>query len=381
MRRRTIARGIYEDRYGITVRWRDGGATRQKRFPLDAPLDALKTFRKTQLRQATSSRSTGGSFTRDATRFLALRKGRPSFKSERAHLRPWIHRFGRTSRWLITREGIAGAVRAWHAQGYSPRELRHRVRVLRAFFLWTDPERQPPTNGVALPKIIRRKPQPVDAATIRTVALNLRKQEVHGIGRLRSAKTRARFLILALTGVRPIQLMRATPAHLDWTRGLWYVDPAKDDGGTVIAFNEQIRAAWELFAAARAWGRYDSRSFSKTLHRNGWPKGVRPYQTRHTVGQLLRELGADLGDIQDHLGHRSPNTTRAFYVGPSLERLRAISARLDGRVDAAALDLTQPTDTIRSEQKAKARDNPPQTAPRLRGAHARAINGKSVKSA
>lgn len=356
-RRRTLATGIYEDQYGRAVRWPDRGQPKEQRFGLDTPLETLTAFRKRKLQQAQpSGLSKDGSFVRDVVRFLRTRRRMPSFKSDRAHLRSWVHRFRRLSRWLITREKIQAAIDEWAALGYSPRELRHRRNILKRFFRVLNQEQATPCDGVTVPKIVRRKPRPVDASVIRDVALNLRKQEI--CGKLRDAKTRARFLLLTLTGVRPAQLQRALPVDLDWTRGVWYVDPAKGDEGTIVAFNEQIRAAWQVFISADAWGRYDSRSFSKTIKRNGWPKGVRPYQLRHTVGQTLKELGVPLGGIQDHMGHASPTTTSEFYLGPSLEQLRDISAKLDGRLDPFAVELSRSSVTIASEQKAKERENP-----------------------
>jgi len=244
-------------------------------------------------------------------------------------------------------------------EDYSPRELRHRVQLLEQLFRHLDPGHPTPCAGVQLPKIVRRKPRPVADTIINDVACRLRQHET--IGRLRDSKTRARFLILALSGVRPAQLKRTTAADLDVTSGVWYVDPAKGDEGSIVALNVQLRAAWALFIAANAWGAYDGRSFSKTLKRNGWPADVRPYQLRHTVGQRLKELDVDLGDIQEHLGHSSPATTQRAYLGASLARMRAVGVKLDGWVDPVALTastrvgprLPSRAATIRAEQKEK----------------------------
>lgn len=380
MTRRTLAPGIYEDRYGREVRWPGG---KPKRYPLDAPLEQLVAYRK-RMRQQTAARRRvhgGGSFVRDVARFLRERRHRPCYKSDKSHLRPWVERFGRASRFAITHEGVQGAVNEWARQGYSPRELRHRVKLLQRLFRHLDPGQPTPCDGVTRPKIVKRKPRPVPAHVVRDVALNLRKQEIRGIGRLRSAKTRARFLVLALTGARPVQVMRATRSDLDLERGIWYVEPAKGDDGATMALNAQQRAAWQLFIAAEAWGRYDARSFSKTLQRNGWPKGIRPYNLRHTVGQTLRELGADLGDIQDHLGHASPDTTSQFYVGPSLDRLRAISARLEGRVNPFAVELPQPTSTTGREQKEKKGEKRRSFAPQPDQRKSRSRRQKRAKTA
>jgi integrase len=231
---------------------------------------------------------------------------------------------------VITREGVQGAIREWQRAGYSPRTLRHRLRILSQCLATLDPGEPSPCAGVTLPRMPKARPRSVSDTLVREVALNLRKSEI--AGRLRDGKTRARYLVLATTGQRPAQLKRATPAAVDLERRIWFVDPAKGDNGAVVYLNDDMQAAWQLFAQAHAWGWYDGRSFVKTLRRNGWPAGIRPYNLRHTVGLALSELGVDLGDIQAAMGHTSPATTR-IYVPGILSRLRGASRKLDGRFD------------------------------------------------
>lgn len=368
MPRVTVDTNIYKDRYGYTVRWRDHGHTKSHRFPLDTPLPVLKAFRdRRQLDAQPAPMEKAGSFVRDAVRFLKTRRGLVSFKSDRAHLRPWIHRFRKLSRWAITREAISAAVSEWTQKGYSPRELRHRVQILRSLYRTLAPDQPTPCDRVTLPKKPKTRPVSVSDALIRDVALRLRKQEWDGIGRLRTAKTRARFLVLATTGQRPAQLRRTQPYDVDLERRQWTVRPAKGDNGTTVYLNDEMLLAWQVFITARAWGHYDGRSFVKTLHRNGWPKGVRPYNLRHSVGLSLSELGVDLGDIQAHMGHTSPNTTRQFYVPTLPQRMKDASAKLDGRLGPTHA-LAQRSGTTQSEQNTKHPHNPAQSTPRLKRA-------------
>jgi integrase len=354
-KRTKVAKGIYRDAYGYSVVFRSGGKPIEKRYPLDTPIETL-----TRIRERERSRAPRlvqpGSFVRDAVRFLAGRRALASFKSDRAHLRPWIHRFVTRSRFAITPELVREALADWQLAGYRPREIRHRWRILSQFFDSFDDEDTPnPCRKVKPPKIQKTRPRSVSAELIREVAVNLRIQESDGIGRLRDAKTRARFLVLATTGQRPAQLRRAVPADVDLDRRVWFVDPAKGDNGAVIYLNEDMLAAWQLFVAARAWGHFDGRSFVKTLQRNGWPKGIRPYNLRHTVGLTLSELGVDLGDIQAHMGHASPATTRQFYVPGVPARLMLASQKLDGRMAVAAGALPRSGSMNGIEQDAKDR--------------------------
>jgi len=374
-RRRTIAPGVYEDAYGYAVRWRDRGRPREKRFPRDTPIDRLKAYRAEQQRQVADLTVPTGSLVRDVARFLTTRKGRPSFKSDRAHLRPWVHRFKRLSRWHITRELVEQAIAFWRAAGYSARELRHRVRILQQLYHALDgAASRTPCDDVTLPPIPKPRPISVSDDVVRSVAEQLWKGEQ--VGHLRDGKTRARYLVLATTGQRPAQVMRARREDVDLARRLWFVRPAKGDGGTTLYLNDDMVRAWQVFVEAQAWGAYDSRSFAKVLRRNGWPKGIRPYTLRHSVGLGLSARQVDLGDIQSHMGHSSPATTRIYVPGLSA-RAQAASEKLDGRL-GPSFGLSRPTATPDDEEKANEREKAPQSA-RGRAARKHAVSSPLVK--
>lgn len=328
-----VARGVFRDAWGYEIRWRDRGRTRTKRMPLDVDLETLRKYREAKVRISTQQKHRAeGSFARDVRNFLARRKGFASHGADRSHLRCWLPRFRRASRFDVTREAIAAQLGAWRLR-YSARELRHRWRILSQLFEAMDQQYPNPCKGIKLPAIPKPRPRSVSDQLLRTVADNLRRSEV--TGRLHDSKTRGRFLVLATTGQRPAQMKRTKPADIDLERRMWFVEPAKGDNGTVVYLNDEQLAAWRVFISANAWGRYDTPSFTKTLRRNGWPAGVRPYIMRHSVGLSLSEHGADLGDIQAHMGHASPTTTR-IYVPTVLARLRAASAKLEGRLSHAS---------------------------------------------
>jgi integrase len=340
--RTRIAEGIYRDKYGYAVIWRDRGRAREKRFAPDTPIATLKAFRKRQQKLATdvvTVTGAGGSFTRDIVRYLKSRRGRPSYKSDRSHLRPWAKRFGRFSRHAITTEKIEVALADWSDK--SPRELRHRVNVLRQVFRLLDgPRAATPCDKVTLPKIPKRRPKGVPDDIIQTVALRLAEQERKG--RLRDGKTRARFLVLATCAKRPCQVMRAKPDDVHFDRDVWDVEPAKNSGGGPLALNGEMRRAWQAFARANAWGPYDSRSFSKTLKRNGWPAGVRPYRMRHQTLQTAANRGVDFGSVQQLGDHSSADTTRRSYVPHELAQSKAATATIDGRFDGDIFTPREP---------------------------------------
>jgi integrase len=337
-KRTRIALGIYRDRSGFSVCWREGGKPKEVRFDLDTPLYRLRDYRREQVNRVAEQPKvdTRHGLARDVVRYLRVRKDRPGFKAERSHLRAWLRRFPKKSRWALTKEDCALAVSEWRQAGVSQQTVRHRVMTFLRVYRFLDGKHvRTPLDEIDAPKPPKRRPRSVTTDVLRAIAERLMQQELHD-GRMTSPKTRARFLVLATTGQRPCQLQRATAQDVDLEQRIWYVDPAKGDRGTIVVLNEDMLAAWKLFIQANAWGDYSASAFARCLRRHGWPEGIRPYNLRHSVGLTLSELGVDLGDISAHMGHSSIDVTRQFYVPALLSRLREASTRLDGRLSGLA---------------------------------------------
>lgn len=81
----------------------------------------------------------------------------------------------------------------------------------------------------------------------------------------------------------------------------------------------------------KAWGFFREGAWVTTLRSAGWPEGMRPYMLRHTGGMTMTEAGADLADIQQHLGHKRIETMRRHYVPVLGSRLQRVSELLEGR--------------------------------------------------
>jgi len=139
-------------------------------------------------------------------------------------------------------------------------------------------------------------------------------------------------MVLAATGKRPSEVMRAEPGDVDLARRIWRVRDGKGGWSAGLWLNDDMLAAWTLFAAARAWGTFDVSSFDRTLRGAGWPADVRPYNLRHAFGIALSEQGEDLADIQAMMGHKRIATTRLHYVPVLGSRLKDASERLSGRL-------------------------------------------------
>jgi len=336
------------------VCWTDErGKRREKTYAIDTPIDKMIAFRKRMESNVadagTVAGTTDGGFGRDVVRFLKTRKGMPSYASDRSHLKPWVNLFRRGSRHAITHERIAVAVADWRGH-YSPREIKHRVGLLKKLFHCLDHDgRKGPTpcDFVTLPKIPITAPKGVADSIIAAVAKKLVIQEQ--CGRLRDAKTRARFLVRATTGKRPCQIDRTVPTDVDFTTRVWDVPHAKHAPGGKMWLNDEMVAAWTLFRDADAWGpKYDKGSFAKTLRRNGWPGGkggTRPYNMRHQTLQTMDEMDIDPRAIQQAGNHTSFNTTDRFYLGKSkLAKSKFAAEVIDGRFDSDVFTARAPKD-------------------------------------
>lgn len=332
--RERIAPGIYRDAYGISIIVTVKRTPHETRYALNTPLDELKVKQAEELAYwrrcamddvtAEPSKPERGTLAGDFARYLATRKGRASWKADTSHAAAWIKEHGRKPRALLKTPHVAKQISAWLQAGSSPKTIKHRVRVLKELWHFCDGKhRRTPADGLKLPRVPKTTPTPIGEAVIFRVAESLKaglvtqrpcgpKRTIATVHHRPAEQCYARFVIRALTGQRPSQIGRARPEHIDRQNRVWWVNPGK--GGNPVAFplSDDLDVAFRYFDQVQAWGWFDTRSFSKTLKRHGWPKDRRPYALRHdfAIGRLL--AGVDLGDLQGLLGHASPTTTRVY---------------------------------------------------------------------
>jgi integrase len=337
--------GIKEDQHGIRASVTVGsGPTKQqkvKRFPRGS---AIKTITDWQDRTRVALRGSDGPIARGrladaAAEYLAHQRVQlvpSSYASLVCELNAWIEPFGHLTRDAITRAMVLEQRRRWlteprggptarkgtrDAKPHAPKTCNHRVRALAGLYHFLDGSKAPtPCDDV--PKLREPAPAPtaVSVDTVKAVFL-----------RLTDAKTRARFMVLAATGQRPAQLMRATPADVDFVRRFWFVRPAKGGNPIPIQLTQDMVDAFTAFAAADAWGTYDTSTHAKHLYAAGWPSAIRPYNTKHTLAITFAESGADWNDMRDWFGHQDVKSTR-IYTGHVLARSTQMAARLEGRI-------------------------------------------------
>jgi integrase len=330
-----IAPGIYHDDvhwYGLVhVR---GAGFREKRFPVAAPITDVQAWQATtraQLLEFANRGAAPGTFTRDAHRYLRdFTEHLASHDTRTIEINWWVKMFGAKPRGSIRPADVARVRSSWLAGGTSPKTINNRCGALRHLYHALDGRRAwTPLDDLDALAVRRTPIRFVPDDLIRKVDLKL--QQLEQQGKLRSSKTRARFRVVVSTGRRPSEIMRTEPGDLDLTRRVWLPRDGKGGFSPGIYLNDDMLAAWRFFIEAKAWGPYDTFEHAQRLRLAGWPKDVKPYNARHTVGITLSESGADLDDIGSMLGHKRRETTRKHYVPVLNSRQQKTSERLDGR--------------------------------------------------
>ena len=329
MERQRVAQGIHRDRYGFDARVKAQGQARTKRFPPDTDLLVMQRWQahmRAELldRAADAGPLLRGTLAAAAPRYLRQIAGRVSMKADRSHLAAWILRLGQMQLTRITAEHVNLAIAAWQLAGVADKTILHRCRVLRELFQTLHgPDARHPVQHAKLPKTPKPQPVEIPLATIRKVGEALRKRHLPA--------EYARYRVLVTTGQRAGQLMAAQPADVQLKKKTWIVRSAKNEPAHIVYLNADQLAAWRLFIVANAWGPYDTTRHARILRECGWPKGIRPYNARHSLAMAALDAGADLGDVQGLLGHTQIETTRRFYGPLQAARQKRVSELLTGR--------------------------------------------------
>jgi integrase len=351
--RRAIERGIYVDEYGLSAVVTVHRAQAEKRFPPNTPLRKIREWRADEIRKRRKAnpQPKRGTLLHDVERYLKQVTHLTSAPELASVLKAWTTEMGHKPRWAITAEDVRLTVGQWLQAGTKPKTVNNRLGALRRLYRVLDGRAAwSPCDEVEMLAVPRQPATFVTPQTILTTYEGLVQQEQ--AGKLRDSKTRARFMVLAASGVRPSELMRTEPGDVDLERRVWRTRDGKGGyrpGGLYLTAD--LLGAWQLFVAAKAWGPFNTGSFAKRLRSAGWPEGVRPYQLRHTVGLALSEAGVDLADVSALLGHSRPLTTRSHYVPVLGSRLQDALSRIDSRIGWTPAHGTDEKQPKRSDKK------------------------------
>jgi len=218
-----------------------------------------------------------------------------------------------------------------------PSTYNNERRFLSAFFAWLRKSRliaDNPVESIDPMKMVRK---PIDY---------FQKEEII---RLRDAcknvRERALIEVLRSTGARVGELIEIKVDQIEWNTGDIVILSEKSDCYRTLYLDEDSRyylreylqgrktASPYMFPQSRApYGQMHTcgiRSLLKSIgKRAGIECRVYPHKLRKTLGMQLRNAGADLGSIQEIMGHANPATTAQYYAQSTPETLRNIRRRV-----------------------------------------------------
>lgn len=209
-------------------------------------------------------------------------------------------------------------------------------RYLSAFFTWLRKEKFVRGNPVELVEPMKEVRKPIDY--FRPAQMEELREGCE------SLRDRAIVEVLRSTGARVGEVPQINREDLDWNTGdililseksgkyrtLYvdevarfhlkrYLDSRKD--------NEEALFVWEKRPYSRL-GKSGIRAILKAVaKREAMECRVYPHKLRKTLGMDLKNRGADIGVIQEIMGHANPTVTSRYYAQSTPETLRGIRQR------------------------------------------------------
>ena len=247
-------------------------------------------------------------------------------------------------------------VRAWLASLHEDRSaatLGRRLAGVRAFFRFLQREgwiALDPTTGIPAPKLPKRAPRPLSVddcfALVDSEAAPRAQGPEQPRHRLARFRDTAIVELLYGTGIRVGELAALDVRDIDLHRGEVRVmgKGSKERIVPIPAKARQALSRWlderrrpgvlaePLFTVLRRNHeskprRLSARDVRRGLERRGRAGGlddrVHPHRLRHSYATHLLDMGADLREIQELLGHASLSTTQK-YTAVSVEHLRQV---------------------------------------------------------
>ena len=279
----------------------------------------------------------------------------------------------------------ADHIRAWLASLHrrrSPATRGRKLASVRAFFRWLIREgevRDDPTAGLPMPKLEKRLPRPLSVDDCEQLITNdrrtLRQPAPEGGDRERRSqwmtlRDRALVELLYGTGIRIGELVALDVRDLE-LRAREVRVMGKGGKERIVPIPEQARRALGAWLEVRRHSGVMSEPLFISLRprREGGPRRlaarearrilgeravradlnqhVHPHRLRHSYATHLLDMGADLREIQELLGHTSLSTTQK-YTAVSIEHLRDAYDQAHPRAAAGPRGKTKKTRTTGS---------------------------------
>lgn len=335
-----IAPNIYRTPRGFRVFVRvapGSGGLKSRSFDRTATLTEMKQWREEQRvehRKAPRAALERGTLAADAAHYLKLVATMPTFKDRERDINSWIAVYGARHRHGLTKQDYQLQLQEWKLRGKGGKPLaastvNHRRTAIEHLYTTLDGEAAPnPLREISPFDEPPAEPRAIPMKDVRAI-----------LAAMPPSKTRARVKVLAWTGIRGrSELGKMKPEHVDLQRRQCWVPTGKKGKPRQLELNEDGIKAWREFIAAKAWGTYSKDSLRNSFRRavkavNAarkkakqplLPAGLRVYDLRHSIATALLEAGADLSDVQEHLGHTSPRMTRRYAPFQSAKLRQAL---------------------------------------------------------
>lgn len=229
------------------------------------------------------------------------------------------------------------------AQRWGRASLRTSAKMLRSWFAhcelrnWIRPGL---SNAVLLPRIYRHEGLPLGPTWD---AVGQMLSETVGDD-ARSLRDHAIILLVSVYGLRSGEVRRLKLEDIDWKQGQVRIVRSKSGRKECLPLETKVgnaiarylrdgrpkaetralfvtlRAPFRPLSASGLYGAVERRLSRVSSHQRG--RG--PHGLRHACARHLVECGRSLKDVGDHLGHRSPESTR-IYAKVDLASLRLVS--------------------------------------------------------
>lgn len=344
--RKRIAKGVYQDAYGLAATVKVGKFQREKRYPPETALKTIKAWQdetRVALRKIAPT-ATRGTFDQDAQRYLAAVAAMPTFKERAQHIALWRAEFGGRARHSITTAEIDTVLARWLQQGKAPSTVRNRRTAL--LHLWNrldGPDAPNPVRRALKPAMPEPEARAIPYGRIETIlgAMPDVGQGRRGEARDDASKTKARLAVIAYTGLPQSLLKRLTADMVDWRAGTVTV-PRRRKGkgahGRTLKLTDAGLAALEHFAALDAWGPFSNSSMIKSFHRACDAAGVprcRVYDLRHSYATELYRRTGDPKATAEMLMHAPSSRMMDRYTIAGVEpRLKLAAGAFNRAVKA-----------------------------------------------
>lgn len=209
-------------------------------------------------------------------------------------------------------------------------------RYLSAFFTWMRRERFMTYNPVEATEPQKEVKKPIDY--FRPSQMEELKEGC------RSLRDRAIIEVLRSTGARVGEVPQINRSHLDWHTGDILILSEKSGKYRTLYVDEVARYHLKKYLDQRTdeneamfvWEKAPYKRLAKTgirevVKRIGKREQmecrVYPHKLRKTLGMNLKNRGANIGDIQEVMGHANTTVTARYYAQSTPETLRDIRRR------------------------------------------------------